>query len=281
MRSNSIVRALKRDTLFQHRLSVHCAVMVLDYTDIHYAEDVAVVEDYLRKRDGSAERSSPLAPQSGVLDDSQWSNKAWMSPTDANLLECIIRRGSERATDRFDVLEWGTGRSTLYFTEMLKHSGVKSNWVSLEYDREYFESEISAKVAGREATRITLIENDADMNLKPDEEANLNLVVFNKGKLLPFLQDHVQDRQANLDEYVTYPSGLGKKFDLIIVDGRKRRRCLIEAAGLLKPYGVAFLHDAYRTYYQCAFPYFRSQRMLGEILWVGAQYETNFLEWIV
>jgi|GEM_PF-584384 len=49
-RSNSIVRALTRAALFQHCLSVRCAVMVLDYIDIHSAADVLIVEARLRQR---------------------------------------------------------------------------------------------------------------------------------------------------------------------------------------------------------------------------------------
>jgi CMP-N-acetylneuraminic acid synthetase len=50
LRSNSIVRALRREALFQRRLSVHCAVMVLDYIDVHYAEDLPRVEARLLQR---------------------------------------------------------------------------------------------------------------------------------------------------------------------------------------------------------------------------------------
>ena len=54
LRSNSIVRALTREALFQRRLSVRCAVMVLDYIDIHYAADIPAVEARLRQRAAEA-----------------------------------------------------------------------------------------------------------------------------------------------------------------------------------------------------------------------------------
>lgn len=54
-RSNSIVRALTREALFQRRLSVRCAVMVLDYIDIHSADDVAAAEARLRQRAAAQE----------------------------------------------------------------------------------------------------------------------------------------------------------------------------------------------------------------------------------
>lgn len=55
LRSNSIVRVLRRETLFQRRLSVKCGVLILDYIDIHHLEDIAVVEDRLRRRQAAPE----------------------------------------------------------------------------------------------------------------------------------------------------------------------------------------------------------------------------------
>ncbi len=48
--STSIVRAVRREALFQGRLSVKCAVMILPYIDIHYQEDLTRAEDRLRLR---------------------------------------------------------------------------------------------------------------------------------------------------------------------------------------------------------------------------------------
>ncbi len=50
-------------------------------------------------------------------------------------------------------------------------------------------------------------------------------------------------------ERYTDPPGLSGPYDLIFVDGRWRRRCLIAAAELLAPGGVVILHDAQRQYY--------------------------------
>lgn len=49
-RSNSAVRVLRRDTLFQDRLSVGFAVLRLDYIDIHTGEDLAAAEARLKER---------------------------------------------------------------------------------------------------------------------------------------------------------------------------------------------------------------------------------------
>lgn len=60
LRSNSIVRVLRRETLFQRRLSVKCGVMILDYLDIHHQADVAAVEQRLRQR-APASKAGPHA----------------------------------------------------------------------------------------------------------------------------------------------------------------------------------------------------------------------------
>ena len=52
-----------------------------------------------------------------------------------------------------------------------------------------------------------------------------------------------------LDEYVDYPTLLGLKFDFVIVDGRKRRRCIEVSKKIVSEDGVIILHDAQRPYY--------------------------------
>jgi hypothetical protein len=60
-RSNSAIRVLRRETLFQQRLSVGFAVMRLDYMDIHTRTELDAVEARLRERAGS-ERSGSARP---------------------------------------------------------------------------------------------------------------------------------------------------------------------------------------------------------------------------
>ncbi|RIK34638.1 MAG: hypothetical protein DCC52_00020 [Chloroflexi bacterium] len=283
LRSNSIVRAMRRETLSQRALSVHCGVMILDYVDIHYAADVARVEDILRARAAKSKGVDFAANM--ILDDSKWSHKAWMSQIDAELLERIVTHQAYAAARSFDALEWGSGKSTLYFTARLEQLAIPSTWLSIEYDRAFFHRELEAQFRARPNTRIILIngtgQTETHLTDKGESCVELTVVVFDKGQVQPFLSDHVADRFVDMDDYVAYPETLGRSFDFVLVDGRKRRRCVIAAAALLKERGIAVLHDAYREHYQCAFSGYASQRMVGEILWVGSQARTNFLEWIV
>jgi SAM-dependent methyltransferase len=153
-----------------------------------------------------------------------------------------------------DVLEWGSGGSTVYFTKFLRDQGISYVWTSIEYNKNWYER-IFDKVKG-----------DQDVRLKLFDVGNTEL----KQRLVP------------MDEYVSYPSTLGKKYDLILVDGRKRRRCLLEASRLLKPGGTVLLHDARRTYYHCAFSAFPERRiLLWSGLWQGKMDPPNFLQRII
>jgi predicted O-methyltransferase YrrM len=216
-----------------------------------------------------------------MLDDSQWSHKAWMSQVDADLLERILLRQARVSSAPLRVLEWGSGRSTLYFTELLRANRMVHHWLTLEYDEQYFSEALAPAITNRDNCRVVRPDSgDPPAPIAADGESYLTCVIFNRGKVLPFLAEREADRMVDLDDYVNYPVNLGDRYDVILVDGRKRRRCLEAAAGLMRPGGVVVLHDAYRPYYQCAWARYASQRMLGEILWIGSQEQTNFLQWI-
>lgn len=141
-----------------------------------------------------------------------------------------------------DVLEWGSGGSTVYFTKFLRDKGLSYSWLSLEYNKLWYE-----KI------------HDATKN-----DHAVKIALFDVGNT------YLKQPDIPMNEYVEYPASLRKKYDVILVDGRKRRRCLIEALKLLKPGGVAILHDARRTYYHCAFRHFPDSRIvLWSGLWVG------------
>ena len=216
-----------------------------------------------------------------MLDDSDWSHKAWMSKVDADLFEQILLRQAE-AADRLDVLEWGAGRSTLYFTNLLRQLGHNFNWVAVEYDRAYFHNELEPKLSTVPGVEVAFIDTGrrAAPARLPRPDQGITFAIFDHGKLSPFLANHEADRLPDLDAYVDFPRDFGQRFDLILVDGRKRRRCLLAAADSLKPNGVTLIHDAYRSYYHCAFERYHSHRPIGEILWIGSNEATDFSQWL-
>lgn len=147
------------------------------------------------------------------------------------------------------ILEWGSGGSTVYFTKFLQKHGIAYEWISLEYNKRWAET-VTAGLEGDPHTRV---------------------VLFDVGN------DQVLQRDIPMNEYVDYPRTLGVQFDFILVDGRKRRRCLIEARSLVAPSGVVVCHDAERHYYQCAFSVYPRGRFVTSRVWMGTLETPNLL----
>jgi len=140
-----------------------------------------------------------------------------------------------------NVLEWGSGGSTVFFTDFLRKHNVNYTWISLEYNTEWFN-----KV------------NDA---IKKDK--SVNLILFDVGN------GNLKQTNISMDDYVYYPLTLNIRFDVIIIDGRKRRRCLEVARKIWTEGGVVLLHDAHRKYYQCAFEFYKNARLVQPYLWMA------------
>jgi hypothetical protein len=215
------------------------------------------------------------------LDDHDWSDKAWMSVTDADLFEAILLRKGETAAP-LEVLEWGSGKSTFYYTGVLSDAGIEYRWLSLEYDRDFFQEDIAPRLdeLGRATVHYVTDAESRDLRLGGGEPTgqSVEFVVFDKGTLKPMLRSGKADRRVDMDAYVAFPGLQDRSYDLVLVDGRKRRRCLLEARQHLADRGVALLHDAWRPYYHCAFDAYRSQRRVGDILWLGTESAPAYLE---
>jgi SAM-dependent methyltransferase len=140
------------------------------------------------------------------------------------------------------VLEWGCGGSTAYFPGVLARHGITYRWLSIEHDKEWFLS-MSGKLKDSKHVELSLFETAGE---------------------------NPRDPACKMDEYVSFPSTLGMTFDMILVDGRKRRRCLLEAKRLLAPGGVVFLHDAHRKRYHCALAEYPDSCFLTRDLWRGS-----------
>jgi hypothetical protein len=221
-------------------------------------------------------REIPTGPGK-KFDDIEWSPKAWMSVSDADRFEAIVRRLAARARPGrpLRVVEWGAGKSSLYFSQLLSGARVPFHWLSIEYDRKYFAEALEHDVAQRPYATVTRAPDSRAA--PPPGDAHLEFILFDHGQLVPFEAGREAERLVNMDDYVAYPGLCGSGYDLMLVDGRKRRRCMLEATRLLLPDGVCLLHDAYRFYYQCAWEAFGSGRRIGEMLWIGSPSSGRFL----
>lgn len=143
---------------------------------------------------------------------------------------------------RLLILEWGCGGSTVYFTDFLKRNGISYTWISIEHNPDWH-MKVSAC-------------------LSDDKNVSLHLFDLNNDK----------------NNYVNFPLQIGKKFDFILVDGRKRKECLIEAARLLNPCGVVILHDAQRSRYHGAFKYYPDSRFIDREVWRGTNKKISLMD---
>jgi hypothetical protein len=160
--------------------------------------------------------------------------KPWMMEDQIKLVEKIFLSFDKK---KLNVLEWGAGGSTLYFTRFLENHAIDYTWYSIEHRVKWY----NMIVKEINTTKIKLILKKQ----KPDNPSTINL-----------------------DHYVHYPReltnklGVNQYFDFILVDGRARARCLVEAKFLVKPDGIIMLHDAERGKYHYVFPRFTDWKII-------------------
>ncbi len=130
-------------------------------------------------------------------------------PLDMSEMDILAFKNILAGYEEIDVLEWGSGNSTKYFTKFLASKGIPYTWDAVEHDKSWYEA------------------------IRRQELPNVNMIY------------------AERDSKQYYD--MNRKYDVIFVDGRNRRKCLIKAKQLLKPGGVVLLHDADREYYHPGF----------------------------
>jgi len=126
-------------------------------------------------------------------------------------------------------LEWGSGRSTIYFTRFLRERHIPYLWVSIEHNPDWYEF------------------------VKKEVGADPSLIYRHAFK---------EDR----DTYVGLPRQIAKdggfeRFDIALVDGIHRNECLKEAASIAD---TVLLHDAQRKSYDATGTF-----LAGRLLKVG------------
>jgi len=151
---------------------------------------------------------------------------------------------------RISVFEWGTGRSTIYYSRYLASIDSDFEWHSIDNSLEW-----KGKIA-KLVNRFGL-----------SDRVHLYLSEFPAFWELPswsWLEQKIPDGicQPEVVDYVEYPRQVAgsKGFDIIIIDGRFRRRCLLVAAEVLAPGGLVLLHDAQRAHYHRSLENYKSGR---------------------
>ncbi len=148
-----------------------------------------------------------------------------MSPTHIKaVLDCLL------AYNPVHVLEWGSGGSTIHFPHVLNDAGHRFTWTALETDPAWARR-VELGAAG---LPVTCYGFDQNISTVPASIYQSRL------------------KELALTDYVDWPLDKGCKWDVVIVDGRKRARCIAVAKQVLADGGVILLHDAQRDYYHDA-----------------------------
>jgi len=129
----------------------------------------------------------------------------------------------------FSVFEYGSGGSTAFFAARVERL------VSVEHDPEWHT---------RTAQRLGSL---------PQRECTYLLQLPDEGVNERFASTDERYSEMNFESYVrtidAYPD---QSFDLVVVDGRARNACVLQALPKVKPGGFLLLDDSYRAEYAVA-----------------------------
>lgn len=148
-------------------------------------------------------------------------------------------------------LEWGAGNSTIYFPQYLDED---AKWIAIEHDKEWF--------------------NECRRRIRYDGKVKIYYMPPNE---FPWTDDHGDGSFSDLEDYITFPEKLDEKFDFILIDGRARKNCLINALKLLNIDGIVVLHDANRKYYHEPFRLYKYGVLFKDFghdaggIWIGSK----------
>ena len=127
---------------------------------------------------------------------------------------------SHYLTQDMELFEWGSGGSTLFFSQKVKKI------ISIEHDKEWYNYEIN-KLSNLKNLELYLIEPEQNGIYKNKRKGYENLY---------------------FDSYVNFIDKYDK-FDVIIVDGRQRNECFKKALQHVKKDGIIVFDNFDRNYY--------------------------------
>lgn len=146
----------------------------------------------------------------------------WMSKKEIYILKNLILKYNSNY-----ILEWGSGYSTFYFSQL----SPNIKWYSIEHDKLWYNNIITQMNQFKNVS-LNLVEPDhfpwSDVNNDGDFNDLFSYVLFPKQNLINEIE---------------------KGFDLILIDGRARKFCLEKSHELISNNGIVIVHDANRKHY--------------------------------
>ena len=95
-----------------------------------------------------------------------------MLPMDLNKDGLFYFENLLQRKDKIDVLEWGTGKGTKYFTELLDNAGVDYTWTGMEHDERWYE-QVKQWCGKNKRVKLVLADKDSEEYLKPEGKFDL------------------------------------------------------------------------------------------------------------
>ena len=150
--------------------------------------------------------------------------KPWLSPATIGILdECL--------NSTMIGLEYGSGRSTLFFSKRLKQL------VSIEHHQEWYDL-VSRELNDEGIKNVNYLRIEAGQSeSKKDIEER-------------YKSDYIEDNQNYSDYYNKVSDFSNSYFDFILIDGRARVECSIRAIPKLKSGGIFILDNSERRRYE-------------------------------
>jgi hypothetical protein len=147
----------------------------------------------------------------------------WMTEEEIRLIKSYL--GKDK-----NFFEWGAGGSTIEFSKYVKE------YYSVEHDFDWYN--IVFKNVGKNVHLFYIPPNTPDLEWFP-----------------PFEEGKASDFKSYI-KFVHKIVSSGKKFDLVLVDGRARVDCALEVLPYLQEKAVVFIHDFEREYYWKVLKYY-------------------------
>ncbi|MDH5382831.1 MAG: class I SAM-dependent methyltransferase [Cyclobacteriaceae bacterium] len=154
----------------------------------------------------------------------------WTSPASVNIFDQLL-------TKDMTGLEYGSGRSTLFFAERL------GKLTSIEHHEGWYNQVV-------DLLKKHNINNTEYKLVKPGELCNQDWPFYEKFNITP-KGLHVKSRYKEYFEIVNaYPD---EYFDFVLIDGRARTECALNAIPKVKKQGMLVLDNSERSRYKPIF----------------------------